>query len=94
MSATGSATIDFGSFPGTNEASVDVTGQAGIIAGSQVEAFIMSEASTSYTAADHTFAPIFISLTCGNIVPATGFTIYATSPELMEGTFSVRWVWV
>ena len=94
MSGTGSATVDFGAFPGANEASVAVTGEAGILAGSHVEAFMMAEASSSYTAGDHTFAPIFIKLTCGNILPGTGFTIYATSQEQMEGTFSVRWVWV
>jgi hypothetical protein len=90
----GTATINFGAFPGTSEASVAVTGQATISATSKAEAWIMGDdTSTSHTAADHKYAPQFFSLTCGTPSAGTGFTIYARSQHKMQGTWSVRWVW-
>jgi hypothetical protein len=90
----GTATIDFGAFPGANEASVAVTGQASIQATSKAEAFIMGDdTSTSHTANDHRYAAALVGLTCGTPVAATGFTIFARSWQKLQGTFTVRWVW-
>jgi hypothetical protein len=90
----GTATIDFGAFPGTSEASVAVTGQATISATSKAEAWIMGDdTSSSHTAEDHKYAPQFFSLTCGTPSAGTGFTIYARSQHKMQGTWSVRYVW-
>lgn len=92
--ATGIATIDFGSIPGSNEASIVVTGQATITAGSKVEAFIMADDTTAdHTANDHKYFAMFVGLSCGTPTDATGFTIYARSLEKLTGTFKVRWVW-
>ncbi len=94
MYGTGTAILDFGSFPGTNEASVSVTGETNITTNSKVESWIMGSDSTSdHTASDHRYMPLFLALTCGNIVNGTGFTIYGRSTEKLTGTFSVRWVW-
>jgi hypothetical protein len=94
MSNQGTATIDFGAWPGSNEASATVAGQADIEATSGVEAWFMGDdTSADHTAADHRYAPCFIHLTCGSIVAGTGFTIFARSTEKMTGTWSVRWVW-
>lgn len=93
MGAQGTATIDFGAFPGSNEATVTVTGQGTIASDSAAEAWIMAEATSDHTAKDHTFAALLIALTCGTVVPGTGFTINATSPEKLQGTFALRWVW-
>jgi hypothetical protein len=91
---TGTATIDFGAFPGTSEASVAVTGQTDITATSYVEAWIMADDVTSdHTASDHRYAGILIGLTCGTPVAATGFTIHARCLDKMQGTFALRWVW-
>jgi len=93
-SATGTATIDFGAFPGTSSASVAVTGQGSILGTSKAEAWIMADDTTSdHTANDHRNAELFISLTCGTPVAATGFTIHARAIATMTGTFAVRWVW-
>jgi hypothetical protein len=90
----GTATIDFGSGGGTNEASVAVTGQASILGTSKAEAYIMADdTSVSHTASDHRYVGLFMSLTCGTPVAATGFTIYARSSEKLTGTFSLRYVW-
>ena len=71
---TGTATIDFGSFPGSSDASIAVTGQASIIAGSLVEAWLRPEATADHSADEHVFETIRV--VAGNIVAGTGFTIY------------------
>ncbi len=92
--ATGTATLDFGAAPGSNEATVVVSGQGSILATSKTDAFFMADDTTvSHTAKDHRYADLLISLTCGTPTAATGFTIYATSMQKMTGTFLVRWVW-
>jgi len=90
---TGTTTIDFGVWPGSNEASVAVTGQASIAAVSNAEAFMMAEASGSHTIADATYAASFVTLTCSVPTPAVGFTIYARAQYTLTGTYALRWVW-
>lgn len=92
--ATGSATIDFGSGDGSNEASIAITGQTTILSTSYCEAFQMAEVSGSHTVNDAAYASLFIYLTCGVPTASTGFTIYAKSTQKMTGTFLIRWVWV
>ncbi len=94
MGAIGTATLSFGAFPGTNEASVAVTGQASILATSKVESFIMADDTTAdHTASDHRYAAALLGLTCGTPTAATGFTIYARSVDGLSGDYKVRWVW-
>lgn len=91
--ATGTAVIDFGATP-TEDAFVVVTGQAGILAGSHVEAFFMRESTSDNGLDEHMEAAAVATLVCGAIVAGTGFTIYAQSiGPLGIGTFNVRWVW-
>jgi hypothetical protein len=90
----GTATINFGSFPGAQEASVAVTGQTSISATSKAEAYVMGDDTTSdHTASDHKYFPLFATLTCGTPTAGTGFTIYACCVDQLQGTFQVRWVW-
>lgn len=88
---TGAVVIDFGAYPGSNEASVVVTGQSGITALSKVDAFFVAVATADHSINDHTYAPLFIYLTAGSLVAGTGFTIYARSPEKMSGTYNLNW---
>lgn len=91
---TGTATVNFGAFPGTNEASVVVTGETLIGASAKAEAYFMADdTSADHTASDHRYAPCFIHLTCGAVSAGTGFTIYARSTEKMTGQWTVRFVW-
>ena len=91
---TGSVTLDFGAAPGTNAASVAVTGLTAITAASKAEAWIMGDdTSTDHTAEDHRFFPVLAALTCGTPTAATGFTIYARSTEKLTGTWTIRYVW-
>ena len=92
--ATGTATVDFGSGLGTQEASVAVTGQTSISATSKAEAWIMGDdTSTNHTANDHKYVPLFCVFTCSTPVAGTGFTIYARALGKLSGQFTLRWVW-
>lgn len=91
---TGTATINFGAHPGSNEASVTVTGLTTISATSKAEAWVMADdTSANHTASDHRYFPVFASLTCGTPTAGTGFTIYARSIEKLSGAWTVRYVW-
>lgn len=91
---TGTATIDFGAAPGSNEASVSVTGLTSILATSKAEAFVMADDSTAdHTASDHRYVELFMSLTCGTPTAGTGFTIYARAIDKLTGQFALRYVW-
>ena len=73
--AAGVTTINFGAFPGASDASVAITGQTGILVGSIIEAWLVAQPTADHTADEHRVETI--SVTCGNIVAGTGFTIYA-----------------
>lgn len=84
--ASGTTTIDFGAFPGKSDASVAITGQASILTGSVVDAWLVATATADHTADEHLVETIRV--TAGNIVAATGFTIYATNTsQLNEPAF-------
>lgn len=72
--ATGTAVLDFGAFPGKSDASVAVTGQAAIVAGSLAEAWIRPVATADHTADEHMLETLKVF--AGNIVAGVGFTIY------------------
>lgn len=90
----GTATIDFGSFPGSNEASIAVTGQTAITSTPEIKVFVNGDdTTTDHTANDHRYLPVFASFVAGNIVAGTGFTIYARSTQKLQGTFKLTWEW-
>lgn len=85
VGTSGTTTIDFGVFPGKSDTSVTVTGQATIASGSVVEAWLNCIDSADHTADEHRLEKI--KVTVGNIVPGTGFTIYAHNiSEISENT--------
>lgn len=102
MGATGTTTLDFGAFPGKSDASVAVAGQAAIVAGSLVEAWVRPAATADHTLDEHLVETL--NVVAGNIVAGTGFTIYGVNvnqlsePDGGKGTriyglWSVAWVW-
>lgn len=94
MGAQGTATLNFGSTPGTNHVSVAVTGQAAIVAGSHVEAWIMGNDSTAeHNVYEHMFLSGYVMLPISDVVAGTGFTINSITELRLDGTLSVRWVW-
>ncbi len=91
MGATGSATLDFGS-PSKPAASVNVTGQADIVVGSKVEAFVRLVATSDHSIDEHRIEQL--SVKAGNIVAGTGFTIYGEAYPQTSGQWNIDWVWV
>lgn len=72
--ATGTALLDFGSLPGKSHASVAVTGQAAIVSGSLVEAWIRPIATSDHTADEHMVETLKVF--AAEIVAGVGFTIH------------------
>lgn len=77
MGAQGTATLDFGAFPGKSDASVAVTGQASILSGSLVEAWIFPAATADHSSDEHFAEGLYI--VAGSVIAGTGFTIYGRS---------------
>ncbi len=91
--ATGTTTVDFGAFPGASYAFVVVTGQAAILAGSLVEAWIRPVATADHLADEHIVDPPRVI--AGDIVAGVGFTIHAFSVDSRRhhGLYTVAWAW-
>jgi hypothetical protein len=88
----GSATLNFGTAPGSQFASVVVTGQTSILSTSSIVAYVMaSDYTVDNNALIHQIAPV--QLTAGYITPGSGFTVFAYSQWNLSNTFMVRWSW-
>lgn len=74
---SGTTEVDFGS--GAVMATVDVTGEAAILADSLVYCWITPIATADHTAGEHIVEDI--KVVAADIVAGTGFTIYALSPD-------------
>jgi hypothetical protein len=74
MPGTGTATLDFGAFPGASHATVAVTGQGSIVAGSLVEAWIRPAATADHSSDEHMLEPLKVF--AADIVAGVGFTIH------------------
>ena len=80
----GTATLDFGSFPGSSHATIAVTGQTGIGSGNIIGAWIYPDDTTDHLADEHILEPIKVAVPKTSIVAGTGFTIhglYVGPPE-------------
>jgi len=84
----GTDILDFGAFPGKSDASVNITGQTGIVSGSLVEAWIRPAATADHTADEHMVETLHVF--AGNIVAGTGFTIYGINTSELEEPPPVR----
>lgn len=83
--------MDFGA--GSLDATVNVTGQAGIGAGSLAEAWIWPVATADNTVDDHLFEEFEMPMAY-NVVAGVGFTIYLRCMNgLAVGKYTVAWVW-
>lgn len=89
----GISTIDFGATP-SNEASVTITGQTGILITSTVDACIMARSTADNTLSDHQFAALSMRLSVSQPIADTGFTITAYNLiGFATGTFQINWRW-
>ena len=71
--AQGTATLDFGAFPGASDASVAVTGQGAILGTALVEAWIFPAATADHSADEHMLETLKVF--AHSIIAGTGFTI-------------------
>ena len=90
----GTATLSFGSFPGSNLATTTVTGQTNIKATSVINLQISAVATGSYTASDIKFLASQIELAYDTVVAGTGFTIYASSSQKLQGSITIDYTWI
>lgn len=81
MGAQGVTTVDFGAFPGKGDASVAVTAQEGILAGSQTEAYLYPVATADHSEDEHIAMAGAIRVIASAPSAGVGFTIYATAPD-------------
>jgi len=79
MGAQGTADLDFGVFPGKSHATIAVTGQTGIVAGSLAEAWIRPAATADHTSDEHIVDAPMICV--ADIVAGTGFTIHGVARD-------------
>ena len=97
MSANGTTTISFGAFPGATDATVVITGQTGIVAGSLVGAWIRPVATADHSIDEHRVENI--EVIADTIVAGTGFTIFGCSRSeygastRLYGSWTVAWAW-
>lgn len=91
MPGHSTAVLNFGAAPGTNIASIDITGITTIDSTSHVEAYLMCDTTATHNAYEHMVVPLMIR--CSIPITGVGFTIFASSELRLTGTFTVRWVW-
>ena len=88
---TGTAYLDFGSFPGSNTANVVVTGQTLILSTDIPSLTFDYGAFDTFSADEQQFLCSLIRLQYSDPTPGVGFTIYGYSNELIQGRVSVGW---
>jgi hypothetical protein len=89
----GTVTLNFGAWPGTNEASYVFTGQTEWAADSVMFCDIAAVATANHTANDAAVAAQLIGLSVGTSVAGVGPTVFARSIEKLEGQFTVNYHW-
>lgn len=88
---SGTATLDFGATM-TDAASVVVTGQAWVTAGSEIHAYFMGASTADNNADDHEHAAHTCVLVVRDLVVGDGFTISAYArDDFAAGQFTVCW---
>jgi len=90
---TGTAILDFGSFPGSNYAQVFVGGQPFILSSSTPIPSVEYVATANNTAADVQYYDSILELTTDIPVNYQGFNIYGFSTEKIQGKIQVSWTW-
>lgn len=90
---SGTATLDFGAFPGATDASVAVTSQSNIGAASLVEAWVLPATTADHSADEHWVEGLRVF--AGSVVAATGFTIFGRTDDAnrLYGRWNIGWVW-
>ena len=92
MGAQGSMVFDFGSALRTTTATQSVTGEASILAGSLVEAFLMPAATADHSVDEHVMEDLTFAVVA--VTAGVGFTVRGVCRlGHTWGRFTVGWVW-
>jgi hypothetical protein len=92
MSGQGTVTINFGAWPGSQEASVAFT-DATVLSTSSVEVWVMASATTAdHTANDHKYLPLLAQFTAEPNAGVGGI-VHGRSLTKLIGTFKLNYVW-
>jgi hypothetical protein len=92
MGGDGKVLLDFGPPTGTDMATVDVSGQVGLVSASRVEAWVLAEASADHSIDEHLIEELDVK--AGWVVDGT-LRVYGrgTGQQPLVGQFNVGWVW-
>lgn len=90
----GTSTLNFGSAPGNNDATLTVTGQAQMPANAHIHVYIQGNDTTAeHSGFQHRFLTRYIGCSVSNVIASTGFTINLLSDLRLTGNVAVRWSW-
>jgi isocitrate dehydrogenase len=90
----GAAILDFGAAPGTNIASVSVTGQTTITSTATIQAWTCGLDSTAdHNLYEHMLLPLWLTINASAITVGTGFTLTGFTELRLVGLVKVRWSW-
>jgi len=94
IGATGNnVAINFGSAPGSNYTTKNITGQANILATSNLLVWLDSTNPPASGHSQDEYTLSDMSLIGGNITPGIGFTITASTDTYVTGNFYANWWW-
>lgn len=97
--AFGITEIDFGAYPGATDVTLDITGQAGLVATSNVEAYLQPRTTVDHSVDEHLVEEIDVK---GRYVVDGTLRIHArwngtgerpNGGDMLYGKWSVGWVW-
>lgn len=107
MAGNGTTTINFGAFPGSVEASADVTGQTGLVATSRLDAWVMPIATADHSADEHLIEELrvravfkvngtltVIGMIEREVIDRVSINGQGPQRRRLHGAYSVGWVWV
>jgi L-fucose mutarotase/ribose pyranase (RbsD/FucU family) len=83
MGASGTAILDFGSFPGQSTASL-VVASAGITPTSLIEAWILPAVTTDHSADEHQVETLTVKADQTSVVPGVSFVINLTNTSQLN----------
>ena len=89
LNMKGTATINYGSTPGTNQI-VTTVSDANVTALSKIMVFMGSESTATHNVSEHQIVPM--KHTVGNIVAGVSFDITSSSDWRLDGTFTVNYL--
>lgn len=82
----------YSAYRGSNTATLTITGQTGIQSTDSVQVWLMGENTiNNHNVMEHLITPIKFRIT--SVTAGVGFTIQATSPYRLTGTYKIRWAW-